>query len=127
MALEDALRSLAVDLGGRLGDAFVDTAKGHASRRTGEMADATDHDEPLDSGSSVSCRAYNDSDHGVYQDEGTGVYGPAGQRIQGSPLLAFDWPAAGGLVIVHSVAGSPPSRWWQRTLDAWPSIVASVG
>lgn len=126
MALEDALRALCLDLGERLGDAFVEKAQGFSPRRTGALADSIVADGASDNGSSVTNHVSVGEEYGIYQEEGTGVYGPRGQRIQGSPLLAFDWPAAGGVVIVHSVAGTSPTHFWQRTIDQWPSIVASV-
>lgn len=125
-ALEAGLRRKAVEWAGQIGDGFVDYAKAGVSRRTGATADSIEHDAPVENGDSVTVRCVCNEPSGQYQDEGTGIYGPTGQRIEGNPLLAFDWPAAGGLVIVHSVAGSPGTHFWSNTIDAFPQIVAGV-
>lgn len=117
---------LALDLGRRLGEATVTALQSRVGRRTGTLHDSIEAGEPRDEGDSVTVEITVGAEHGKFRNEGTGVYGPTGRRIQGSPLLAFDWPAAGGLVIVHSVAGAPGDHWWDETLKQWGSIVAGV-
>jgi hypothetical protein len=41
-------------------------------------------------------------------------------------VLVFDWPAAGGIVFARQVRGTEPTHFWERTLDAWPAIIAST-
>lgn len=124
--LEAALRDLAIQASQRLGDEFVSRAQGRCSRRSGNLANSIVADGPADNGSVISNHVIVGEDYGQYQDEGTGVFGPEGHRIEGSPLLAFDWPAAGGLVIVHSIAGAPGTHFWSETVNEWPDIVAAA-
>lgn len=126
VSLDRALEDLAVQKITDVGDAFYDQLVGRMSRRTGGMVDSVVIGTPEVSGSQVSIHVGVEADYAQYQNEGTGVFGPSGARIQGNPLLAFDWPAAGGLVIVHSTAGSPGTHFWDDTIAAWPSIVASA-
>lgn len=111
----------------RMTTEFVDRAQSRVSRRTGNTAASIHATDPVDLGNAIEARILVDEESGKYQDEGTGIYGPEGQPIQGNPLLAFDWPAAGGLVIVHSVKGSPGTHFWTRTVEDWPDIVRAAG
>lgn len=124
--LVQAEREWAVDLGRRLGAATVTALQSRVGRKTGELHDSIEASEPVEEGDTVVVEITVGAAHGKWRNEGTGIYGPTGQRIRGNPLLAFDWPAAGGLVIVHSVAGAPGDHWWDETLKQWGSIVASV-
>lgn len=125
--LDAAIRAMAADLGGQVFDKFVDTARGFCSRREGDLWDSIEHDGPIDDGTRVSATAIAGADHASYQNDGVGEFGPEGARIQGNPLLAFDWPAAGGLVVVRSVAGYEGTHFWDKAIDAWDDIVSSVG
>jgi len=109
----------------RVGDEFVRTAQDLAPRRTGAGADSIEASEANQSGSSVTIRVTVGEEYMKYQNEGTGVYGPTGTpiRASGGGVLAFDWPAAGGMVFVHYVRGSEATHWWDRTLQAWPQIL----
>lgn len=56
------------------------------------------------------------SDHASYTDEGTPPH-----KIEGNPLLAFDWPKAGKFMIVHSVnhPGTPAQRWFEEPMPGY--------
>lgn len=126
--LEAGVRRLGLELGYRLGAAFVDRAQSNASRRTGALADSIQAESPVASATSVRVRAFVGVDYGRYQDEGTGIYGPEGVPItpRNARVLRFDWPAAGGIVFARSVRGSEPTRFWQRTIIEWPLVVSAV-
>lgn len=126
--LRDIITSYAEDKARELGDAFVDRARGYCSRRTGKLADSITADDPELHGTYVTVRVHVEEEYGKFQNEGTGIYGPTGQRIEptNAQALAFDWPAAGGLVIVKSVRGSEATHFWDRTKDEFGSIVAEV-
>ena len=125
-AVSDAVRRWALEAWQTVADVFVTTAQGNASRRTGALAESISHDEPRDYGTGVTCTATCGAEYGQYQDEGTGIYGPDGAPIYPthSKVLVFDWPAAGGIVFARWVRGSEPTRFWQRTIEAWPEILA---
>lgn len=125
--LDDGLRELALRLGTRLGDEFVNEAQNNASRRTGEMADSVAADPPEFTGESVVVHVAVGAEHGIYQDQGTGIYGPEGVPItpRSARVLRFDSPIL-GLVFAHSVRGSEPTRWWTKAVDAWRQIVMRV-
>lgn len=126
--LDDGVRALGERLGTRLGEIFVETAQSNASRRTGQMADETRADAPEIHGDTISVHAECHVDHGIYQDRGTGIYGPEGQPItpKTARVLRFDWPAAGGIVFATFVRGSEPTRWWTKAVEAWHQIVRRV-
>lgn len=124
--LEQALTARSVELCNALGDAFVAAAQSRCSRRSGALAESIAHDDATETGAGAACTITVGEEYGIYQDEGTGVYGPDGAPITGNPLLAFDWPAAGGLVIVHSVQGAPGTHFWTDTVAEWGSIVGSL-
>lgn len=124
--IEQRLQDLALAKADQIADAFVSAARGRCSRRTGALADSIQSLGAESTGTGASCFITVGEDYGVYQDQGTGVYGPEGAPIEGHPLLAFDWPAAGGKVIVHSVKGSPGTHFWSDTVADFPNIVASV-
>jgi hypothetical protein len=65
MSLEDGLREIAVELGGRLGEAFVEKAQGHAPRRTGELAESIEDSGPEDNGASVTVTCTCGAEHGI--------------------------------------------------------------
>ncbi len=129
--LGEGLREMALRLGDSLGERFVQQAKDHASRRTGAMADSVVAEAATMSGDTVTVHVEVGAEHGIYQDEGTGIFGPEGRPITPvrARVLRFDWPAAGGIVFAHSVQGSEPTRWWTKTVAMWDQIVrrASVG
>lgn len=119
---------MAVRKGAALGAAFVRTAQGHASRRTGKMASSTQITEMRVASDRVTVHVECGVDYGAYQDQGTGIYGPEGRPIRPrrARVLRFDWPAAGGVVFAHEVRGSEPTRWWQKTVGQWGQIVRTV-
>lgn len=125
--LENLVRSHAMERMVTLADVFVERAQQNASVRTGELRDSISHDDPVDNGDRISCTAQAAAEHALYQEEGTGIFGPDGVPItpKNGPFLVFDWPAAGGVVFARKVIGSEPTRFWTRTIEEWPLIVAA--
>ncbi len=124
-----ALRSMTVDLDQRLADRFGDQVEANAPRRTGELAGSVEIGRAVPTGSGAQCSATVTARHAVWQEEGTGIYGPSGTPItpKSGRVLRFDWPSAGGVVFATRVAGSPPTHFWTRAVESWSSIVSSVG
>lgn len=129
--LTAVIQQSAVDRVRRAADICVDLTKEAASRRTGALADSVSHTEPALADNLVTCTITADVFYARWQDEGTGIYGPSGQRIfpTHAKVLRFDWAAAGGVVYAKSVAGSPgthfftepmPER-WSQSLQAAPA------
>jgi hypothetical protein len=116
-----------IERGTALGEAFKERAQSNASRRTGEMAESVESDPVIVTATSVQGHIECGAEYGIYQDEGTGIYGPRGERIVpvNAQALRFDSPVL-GIVFAKSVRGSEPTRWWTRTVMEWPSIVGSV-
>lgn len=99
-------------------DLMVEDTRAACSRRSGELADSIEMDPWSNDGTRYSSTIRATSDHARYQDEGTGIYGPEGTRIEAPPggVLAFDWPAAGGVVYFKSVAGSPGTHFFMEPM-----------
>lgn len=128
-ALLDGVTELGARLMTSLGDEFVSRAKQGASRRTGELEAGITADPPSVSPEEITLDVHSSAEHSKWQDEGTGIYGPEGTPITSTRpggVLVFDWPAAGGIVFARSVKGSPGTRFWTNTLEAWPQIVRTV-
>lgn len=125
--LEDAVRTWATEKGQRCVDGFTDELKNNASRRTGEMVDSIEAEEAHIEGDSVVSHIEVGAEHGIYQDQGTGIYGPEGQEITPihGKVLRFDSPIL-GIVFATSVRGSEPTRWWTKAVERWPAILARV-
>lgn len=130
--LADRIRQHALDLVDRAADACVIATQAAASRRTGELAAGIDHTQPIIQDPYVTCQITSAAEYSRYQDEGTGIYGPSGQRI--TPLrpggvLVFDWPAAGGVVFARSVAGAPGTHFFTEPMpQRWSEcLLGSVG
>lgn len=113
-------------------DLAVERTKAEASRRTGALVDSIHHTDPrFTTPDRITCEIVADAPHARYQDEGTGIYGPTGEKIKprrAGGVLVFDWPAAGGVVFARSVSGSPgrhffkepmPDRWHAACADVW--------
>lgn len=114
-------------------DRMVDDTRQACSRRTGALADSIGADDWSASGDTYTSRIFASAPYAAFQDQGTGVYGPSGSRIfpRTAKVLAFDWPAAGGVVFARSVAGSPGTHFFsgddgqamrQRFESALPAI-----
>jgi hypothetical protein len=128
-SLVAGFQALALQAATNMRDDFVERAKGRCSRRTGAEADSIAGSDPVDAGDGlITWECWVGADYGKYQDEGTGIYGPEGKRITrpGGGPMAFDWPAAGGVVIVMSIAGAPGTHFWTDTVADWPDIVAGA-
>lgn len=125
-ALRDRIRERGLLAAGLAGLLFVERLQAAAPVDTGELRDSiTLRAEPSYTGDVATVDVDVGAPHGRYQNDGTGIYGPKGSRIEGNPLLAFEWK--GVKVIVHSVAGSPATHWWDNTATAetWRECVAA--
>lgn len=112
-------------------DRAVEKTQAASSRRTGALVEGIEHSNPQLSFNEVRTFIMSNAPHSLYQDEGTGIYGPTGMRIFPirAKALVFDWPAAGGVVAFHSVAGAPgrhffhepmPERWRESLEEVLP-------
>lgn len=126
--IERLVREHARDRMERLGRAFVDQARELAPRRSGDGADSIEAGDVQENSGGYSLTVTVGAEYMRFQNEGTGVYGPGGQPITARPggVLAFDWPAAGGMVFAHHVRGVEATHWWDRTILAWPRIVSAA-
>lgn len=127
--LEALVRAHAREAGERLGEAFVEQLRSNMPYRSGDMQRSVEVESVEEGDSNVVVRVVVHSEYAVYQNYGTGIYGPDGvpiyPRTPGG-VLVFDWPAAGGVVFLRHVAGTEPQHFWERTLDQWPQIVAEA-
>lgn len=122
LVLDSALRRAEL-----LGEAFVNQARAYAPRRTGAGADSIEVATIDATSNGVRIRIAVGEDYMKWQNEGTGIYGPRGQPItphRKGGVLVFE--GVGGIVFARSVSGTEPTHFWERTIDAWPSIVGSV-
>lgn len=115
-ALEANLRERIEQNLPQVSDLMVAATQQDCSRRTGALADSIMVDDWQNQGNRYTTtisagRGLPDPNVARYQDQGTGLFGPAGVRItpRSAKVLVFDWPAAGGVVFARSVAGSPPT------------------
>jgi len=93
---------------------MVDDTRQACPRQTGQLADSIGADPWQAQGDRYTSMIRATAPYAAFQEFGTGVFGPTGQRIV--PLtakaLVFEWPKAGGLVAFRSVAGSPATRFF---------------
>lgn len=135
MTALDTLRQHVIDhalaVAQRAADQTVIATQAAASRRTGALAAGISHDQPVYAEPRVLVTITSAAPYSQYQDEGTGIYGPAGTRIfpRTAKVLRFDWAAAGGIVFARSVAGAPGTHFWSEPMPArWAdSVLASGG
>lgn len=109
-ALEANLRARCVRNLPAITDRMVEDTRAVCSRRSGTLAESIGADPWQDEGSRFTSTIRATAPYAIYQELGTGVYGPGGGRIyphKPGGVLAFEWPAAGGMVFARSVAGSP--------------------
>ena len=112
---------------GELADEFVNAARSFAPRRTGAGVDSIEVTSIGASGQGFTATVEVGEEYMVFQNQGTGVYGPSGQPItpKHGNVLVFD--GIGGIVFARSVRGSEPTHFWERTIDNWPRIVRGLG
>ena len=93
-------------------DELETTTKEAAPVKTGELRDEITVTVGA-GGGSVDWTVDSPADYSSYTDEGTEAH-----PIVGNPLLAFDWPEAGGTVIVHSVMhpGTTGTHWFDEAM-----------
>lgn len=123
------LDELALAMATRVADDFVEEVQGNASRRTGFLAESVKAEPPVVTSTEIRIHIEVGADYGIYQEEGTGIFGPEGRPITSTRpggVLRFDWPAAGGIVFARSVIGSEPTRFWSKAVDSFPQIVNRV-
>jgi hypothetical protein len=110
-----------------LADEFVNAVKSFAPRRTGRGADSVEVVDISDSGDEYVARIEVGEDYMVWQNYGTGIYGPSGEPIRPKHgnVLVFD-ATIGGLTFATWVRGTEPTHFWERAIDNWPRIVAGL-
>jgi hypothetical protein len=125
-ALVRGVEELGMRLADRMNEEIVSELRNNASRRTGAMADSVEvEDGPSLSGTVVASKIIVGVEYGIYQDQGTGIYGPEGHPIEprSAKVLRFD-SAVLGIVFARSVRGSEPTRWWTKAM--FPLIARRV-
>lgn len=125
--LRELIERYAAEVGDVVRDELEEATKTAAPVKTGEMRDEITVTVSAGSGQ-VAWEVDSPAEQSSFTDEGTQAH-----RIQGNPLLAFDWPQAGGLVIVRSVnhPGTQGTHWFadpmpQRFQDALDVAAAQV-
>ena len=116
--LEANLRQKIADRLEPVRQAVEDATKQAASARSGALREGISCDTWVDSGTRFETTIRSTAPYSSYQDDGTGIYGPTGERIS-SPngkVLRFDWPAAGGVVFAWSVAGAPGTHFFAEPM-----------
>lgn len=105
---------------------FLDM-ENNAPRDTGEMTQ-TMTVEVDDSDRRIGRRIAAPAEHSSYQDEGTGIYGPAGTPIVpvSAKVLKFYWKKSGKVEFRASVLGSPATHWWSERVARWADYVAEA-
>lgn len=127
--LRDRIAERALDIVERAADIAVQQTQDAASRRTGALAQGISHTPPVLVGTWATCDILSAEPYSAAQDEGSGIYGPTGQRIfpTHAKVLRFDWPAAGGVVFAKSVAGSPGRHFFHEPMpDRWRTALGQV-
>jgi hypothetical protein len=121
---------------------FKDDLREHFGRvlddATQEMLGDMENDAPRDTGAMTQTITVEDSDSGdvlartitapqeysSFQDTGTGIWIGEG-RIYPVNAKALRFTAKdGSVVIVKSVAGTPPTHWWSAKLERWSDYLA---
>lgn len=128
-SLERAVDRMGEDLARRCGRLFANEVERNAPKRTRELVDSIEETAPVTVGGRVMVNVRVGAEHGIYQDEGTGIYGPQGTPItpkRPGGVLRFDWPAAGGIVFARRVRGTEPTRFWTKAVQMWPFLVRRV-
>lgn len=128
--VRQAVQDFAVERATAIGEAFVETVKGYAPRRTGTLADSVEMSDVQVHSAGVRITITVASPYGRFQNDGTGIYGPSGQPItpkRVGGVLVFDSAIGGGIVFARSVRGTEPTHFWERAVDQWPRIVAEAG
>ena len=126
--IKRAVQEYALQRAETLADRFVEVARGYAPRRTSRGADSIEVASVAPSSSGVRIQITVGEQYMRFQNEGTGVYGPAGRPItpKNGNVLVFDSLIGGGLVFARSVRGTEPTHFWDRAVDQWPRIVADA-
>jgi len=126
--LERALEDYAVLAVESMANEFMVRAKMRVPRASGQLWNSIDFWYGTINGNAATAQVFAEAEHASYQDEGTGIYGPTGERIYptNSNVLAFYWPPAGGTVFFKSVAGTPATNFWSDVVDDFDSWVGDV-
>ena len=119
----------------RCAELLVDEIETHAPKRTRRLVESIETSQvtvyPTEVRMTVKVTATSDegAPYPVFQNEGTGIFGPDGVPIRPKReggVLVFDWPAAGGIVFARSVRGTEPTRFWDKSIEKWPDILRRV-
>jgi len=122
----------AQEMANALGEEFIRRAREELEphRDTGTLQDSIHVQRFYTNliGGGVSVKVICDAFYAWWQEEGTGIYGPIGERIypRTAKALVFYLRKVGAVVAFRSVAGTPALHFWQNTIDNWDEIVAAV-
>lgn len=130
-ALRDRVRSWGIDVATSAAQLVIADMRATAPRDTGDMTD--DRHLSITSvevgGDLVAITVEATAEYASWQEEGTGVYGPRGQRIYPvqAKALVFNWKKMGGRQVAFaSVKGSPATKWFSTPLGRWSERVAEA-
>ena len=126
--LTKALDDFAVGAITAMGEEFVARAKMRTPRASGELWNSISHGVGSVSGASATITVEAEAEYASWQDEGTGIYGPTGNRIYptSAKALVFYWPPVGKTVAFASVAGVQPTNFWSDVVNEFDSWVGDT-
>jgi len=126
--LRDRIAEHAIDVARRAADLTVERTQAAASRRSGALAAGISHDEPfLSDAARVMCEIRSEADYSVFQDDGTGIYGPRGMPIiaMGPKPMTFFWDAIGQWRSLRISRGAPGRHFFRTAMpERWREALA---
>lgn len=126
-AIHALVSDYAVERAADLGTAFVERAREYVPRKTGALSDSIEASDAHADGDAATVTVTVGEEYGIYQDQGTGVFGPSGTRIVPlNPGGVLVWEDGGETIFARSVEGSPATKFWERTVNEWSLTVAEV-
>lgn len=120
--LRDRVRSWGIDIATTAGQLVLDDIAATAPKDTGAMIEGTKITSVEIGETVVSLTVEASAEYASFQEDGTGIYGPRGERIYptNARALVFNWKKAGGrLVAFASVKGTPATHWFSKPLARW--------
>lgn len=99
--------------------ALIDLIVAAAPNATGQLASQIFVDPWAFDGSTFVSFARALTDYAQYTDEGTGIYGPTGERIYPVASKALHFFGKYGEVFATSIAGQPALNWFQVPMERY--------
>lgn len=125
-ALRDAVRQRAAERADDALQAMLLDMERNAPRDSGAMVNDITIDE-ADTDTRIVRRVRAPREYSSYQDEGTGIYGPRGQRIEPVRAKALSFVTKDGTrVTVKSVAGTPRTGWFSDVMARWSDYLSAT-